>query len=162
MKETIADFFAAYVIGSLAWFFGGLDGFVKVLIAFSVTDYLSGVAVAWTRHEICSRIGFRGILRKCVMFSLVGVANLIDTTFLGNTDAVRTAVVLFYVGNEGISIMENAYTLGVPFPKVLREHFMQFSKGESIDTPAQKGGVHDGGSNDNIRNDGDAGFCERQ
>ena len=124
----IYDFFAGTFIGLMAWFFGGLDGFIKVLLAFSVVDYFSGVAVAFVERRISSRVGFNGILRKCVMFSLVGVANLIDQTFLGGADTVRSVVVLFYVGNEGISIMENAFKLGVPFPKVLKKHFEQFVK----------------------------------
>ena len=138
MNDTFIDFFSATFIGIIAWFFGGLDGFIKVLLAFSVVDYLSGVAVAWSQHKVSSRIGFHGILKKCVMFSLVGVANLIDNTFLGNSDAVRTVVVLFYVGNEGISIMENAYALGVPFPDVLKKHFLQFIKNENETNDSKK------------------------
>ena len=126
MSETWLDFILGSIIGLGAWFFGGLDGFVKVLLALSIVDYCSGVAVAWVERKICSRIGFKGILKKCVMFSLVGVANLIDKQFLGGSDAVRTAVVLFYVGNEGLSIMENAFKLDVPFPKALQKHFLQF------------------------------------
>ena len=126
MEETWIDFILGSIIGVTAWFFGGMDGFIKVLIALSVIDYFSGVAVAWVERRICSRVGFKGILKKCVMFSLVGVANLIDKQFLGGSDAVRTAVVLFYVGNEGLSIMENAFKLDVPFPKALQKHFLQF------------------------------------
>ena len=126
MNDTLLDFFTGTLIGILAWFFGGLDGFIQVLLAFSVIDYLSGISVAWVKHSISSRVGFNGILRKCFMFSLVGVANLLDHTFLGNSDAIRTAVVLFFVGNEGFSIMENAYSLGVPFPDILKKHFLQF------------------------------------
>ena len=128
MTKDIIDFFTAGVIGLLGWFFGGLDGFIKVLLTFTVIDYFTGLAVAYTNNEISSKIGFKGILRKSVMFSFVGIAHIIDKYFLGDTATIRTAVVLFYVGNEGISIMENAYTLGVPFPKVLRGHFLQFSK----------------------------------
>lgn len=128
--DFIPGFFGGF-IGMFAWFFGGLDGFVKVLIALSVVDYCSGVAVAWSQHRISSSIGFKGILKKCVMFSLVGVANLIDVLFLSGSDAVRTAVVLFYIGNEGISIMENANTLGVPFPEVLRNRLLEFSNNDN-------------------------------
>ena len=126
MSDTWLDFILGGIVGVAAWFFGGLDGFVKVLLALSVIDYISGVAVAWVERRISSRVGFKGILKKCVMFSLVGVANLIDKQFLGGSDAVRTAVVLFYVGNEGLSIMENAFKLDVPFPKALQKHFLQF------------------------------------
>ena len=126
MNDDLIGFLYAAFIGIIAWFFGGLDGFIKVLLAFSVVDYFSGVAVAFVQHNISSKIGFNGILRKSVMFSLVGIANLVDHTFLGSSDAVRTVVVLFYIGNEGVSIMENAYKLGVPFPDALKNRFLQF------------------------------------
>lgn len=126
MSDDILGFIYATFIGIMAWFFGGLDGFIKVLLAFSVVDYFSGVAVAFFQRNISSKIGFNDILKKSVMFSLVGIANLVDNTFLGNSDAVRTVVVLFYIGNEGVSIMENAYKLGVPFPDVLKKRFLQF------------------------------------
>ncbi len=126
MEETWLDFILGSVVGLGAWFFGGLDGFVKVLLALSIVDYLTGVAVAFVERKINSRVGFNGIIKKCVMFSLVGVANLIDKQFLGGSDAIRTAVALFFVGNEGLSIMENAFKLNVPFPKALRNHFEQF------------------------------------
>ena len=126
MTDDLLAFLYAAFIGITAWFFGGLDGFIKVLLAFSVVDYFSGVAVAFVQRNISSKIGFNGILRKSVMFSLVGIANLVDHTFLGSSDAVRTVVVLFYIGNEGVSIMENAYKLGVPFPDALKKRFLQF------------------------------------
>ena len=126
MTDDLLGFIYAAFIGIMAWFFGGLDGFIKVLLAFSVVDYFSGIAVAFVQRNISSKIGFNGILRKSVMFSLVGIANLVDHTFLGSSDAVRTVVVLFYIGNEGVSIMENAYKLGVPFPDALKNRFLQF------------------------------------
>ena len=126
MTDDLLGFLYAAFIGIIAWFFGGLDGFIKVLLAFSVVDYFSGVAVAFVHRNISSKIGFNGILKKCVMFALVGIANLVDHTFLGSSDAVRTVVVLFYIGNEGVSIMENAYKLGVPFPDALKNRFLQF------------------------------------
>ena len=130
MTDDLLAFLYAAFIGITAWFFGGLDGFIKVLLAFSVVDYFSGIAVAFVQHILSSKIGFNGILRKSVMFALVGIANLVDHTFLGNSDAVRTVVVLFYIGNEGVSIMENAYKLGVPFPDVLKKRFLQFIHNE--------------------------------
>ena len=142
MRELITDFITAYIIALMAWFFGGLDGFIKVLLAFSVVDYFSGLAVAWTERKINSRVGFKGILKKCVMFSLVGIANLLGG-LIGGSDAVRTVVILFYIGNEGISIMENAFRLGVPFPKALRDKFEQF-RDDNKEDDSQKGGESNG------------------
>ena len=70
--ETIIDFIFCGLVGLLAWFFGGLDGFLKVLIAFSVIDYLSGRAAAWTKNIISSSVGFKGIVKKCIIFTFVG------------------------------------------------------------------------------------------
>ncbi len=129
MSETWLDFISASVIGVMVWFFGGLDDSLKVLIAMSIVDYCSGVSVAWMKGIVNSRTGFSGILKKIIMFSLVGVGNLIDRLLPGGSDAVRTVVVLFFVANEGLSIMENASKLGVPFPTALKKHFEQLQAG---------------------------------
>ena len=126
--ETIIDFIFGGLVGLLAWFFGGLDGFLKVLIAFSVIDYLSGTAAAWTKNTISSSVGFKGIVKKCVIFTFVGIANLVDRYLLGGTEALRTAVCLFYIGNEGISIIENADRLNIPIPQALKKHFIHLKK----------------------------------
>ena len=124
VNDTTVDFAFGSVIGLVGWFFGGLDGFVKVLLTFAVIDYLSGLAVAaWVKHNISSSIGFNGISKKCLMFSFVGIAHVLDKYLLGDTQALRTAVSLFYIGNEGLSIIENADALGVPFPKALKDKF---------------------------------------
>ena len=125
LNDTVADFLLGSIIGLAGWFFGGLDGFIEVLLAFAVIDYLSGMAVAaWVKHNLSSRIGFKGITKKCLMFSFVGIAHILDKYMLGNTQALRTAVALFYIGNEGLSIIENADALGVPFPKALKDKFL--------------------------------------
>ena len=120
------DFLLASFVGLLGWFFGGLDGFVKVLLTFTVIDYLSGIAVAfWIKHNLSSSRGFKGIFKKCLIFSFVGIAHILDKYMLGDTQLLRTAVCLFYIGNEGLSIIENADALGVPFPQMLRDKFKE-------------------------------------
>ena len=129
MNDTVIDFSLASLVGLIGWFFGGLDGFVKVLLVFASIDYLSGIAAgAWVRHNLSSAAGFKGIARKCLMFSFVGIAHVLDKYMLGDTQVLRTAVCLFYIGNEGISIIENADALGVPFPQILREKFLELKK----------------------------------
>lgn len=133
MEDTIMDFGVASLVGLIGWFFGGLDGFVRVLITFAVIDYLSGLAVAlWVKHNISSSIGFKGISKKCLMFSFVGIAHILDKYMLGDTQALRTAVCLFYIGNEGLSIIENADNLGVPFPKALKDRFLGLKAHETV------------------------------
>ena len=106
--------------GFLGWFFGGFDGFLYALVVFVVCDYFTGVLAAAIKHELSSAVGFRGIAKKVCIFVLVGIANIIDTQILQNGAAIRTAVVFFYLANEGLSCLENAAVIGLPVPdKVL-------------------------------------------
>ena len=133
MNDTVIDFSLASLVGLIGWFFGGLDGFVKVLLTFTVIDYLSGLAAAfWVKHNLSSTAGFKGIARKCIMFSFVGISHILDKYLLGDTQVLRTAVCLFYIGNEGISIIENADVLGVPFPQTLRDKFLEMKKHKDV------------------------------
>ena len=125
MQDTTIDFVLGSIIGLAGWFFGGLDGFIKVLLTFTVIDYLSGMAAAiFVKHNLSSAAGFKGISRKCLMFSFVGIAHVLDKYLMGDSQALRTAVCMFYIWNEGLSIIENADILGVPSPKALRDKFL--------------------------------------
>ncbi len=106
--------------GVFGWFMGGLDGFLYALIAFVAVDYITGVLSAIERGTLSSTVGFKGIARKVLIFTLVGIGNIIDTTILKSGTAIRTAVIFFYLSNEGISILENTAHLGLPIPKVLK------------------------------------------
>ena len=110
----------AAVGGFLGWFLGGWDGFLYALLAFAVLDYLTGVLCAIADKKLSSEIGFKGISRKVLIFALVGVGNIIDSQVLGDGGAVRTAVIFFYLSNEGVSILENAGHLGLPIPEKLK------------------------------------------
>jgi toxin secretion/phage lysis holin len=111
--------------GFLGWFLGGLDGFMYALIAFVVIDYLTGIMVAIIEKNLSSAIGFRGIFRKVLIFVLVGVANLVDTHIIQIGCGMRTAVIFFYLSNEGISILENSTKLGLPIPQKLKDILKQ-------------------------------------
>mgnify|MGYP002870067152 CR=1 FL=1 len=124
MFDENVDFFLAWVIAIFTWFFGGLDEVVKALIALAVIDYITGVCASGFEGKLSSKTGLKGIARKIVMFSFVGIAHILDRV-IGGSDGFREVICLFYIGNEGISIMENAYRLGVPFPKALRKYFEQ-------------------------------------
>lgn len=124
----------AAVGGFLGWFLGGMDGFMYALIAFVVVDYLTGVMRAVIEKELSSRIGARGIFKKVLVFLLVGVAHLTDFYLLGNGNALRTAVVFFYISNEGISMLENATVIGLPVPEKLKEALAQIkARGDGKD-----------------------------
>ena len=125
LNDTVLDFALGSFVGLLGWFFGGLDGFVKMLITFAVIDYFSGLAAAlWIKHNISSSIGFKGISKKILMFSFVGIAHVLDKYMLGEARVLKEVVCLFYIGNEGLSIIENADAIGVPFPKALKDKFL--------------------------------------
>ena len=89
--------YTGWIVGFLCavcgWFFGEFDGFLRALIVFTIVDYASGVIAAYVQKELSSAVGFKGILKKIMIFALVGVVNVLDREFLGNSDALRTAVV---------------------------------------------------------------------
>jgi toxin secretion/phage lysis holin len=112
--------FAAFG-GFLGWFLGGVDGFLYALIAFTVIDYITGVMCAITDKKLSSSVGFKGICRKVLIFTLVGIGNIVDVYVLGQGGVLRTAVIFFYLSNEGVSIMENTAHLGLPIPEKLKD-----------------------------------------
>lgn len=123
MKEfwnTIQLIFAG-IGGWLGYFLGGCDGLLYALIAFVVVDYITGVMCAIADHSLSSEVGFKGIYRKVLIFLLVGIANILDVQVIGTGSVLRTAVVFFYISNEGISLLENAGHLGLPIPKKMKE-----------------------------------------
>ena len=107
--------------GFLGWFLGGFDGFLYALIAFTVIDYITGVMCAITDKKLSSSVGFKGICRKVLIFTLVGIGNIVDVYVLGQGGVLRTAIIFFYLSNEGVSIMENSAHLGLPIPAKLKE-----------------------------------------
>lgn len=120
--------------GALGVVLGGFDGFLYALVLFCVVDYATGIVVAIEKKTLSSEIGFRGIAKKCMIFILVAIANVVDTKVIGTAAVLRTAVIFFYLSNEGISILENAGAMGLPIPKKLREVLLQLEdEGESHD-----------------------------
>ena len=84
-------------------------------------DYLTGVMCAFADHTLSSEVGFRGICRKVLIFLLVGMANILDVAVIGNGSVLRTAVIFFYISNEGVSLLENAGHLGLPIPQKMKD-----------------------------------------
>ena len=118
--------------GFLGWFLGGMDGLIYALIGFVVCDYISGVLRAVVEKKLSSRIGAHGIIKKVVIFLIVGVAHLADVYLLHDGDALRTAVIFFYISNEGISLLENAAVIGLPVPTRLKDALAQLHNRKSI------------------------------
>ena len=122
MKEfwnTIQLTFAA-VGGWLGYFLGGCDGLLYALLALVVIDYITGVMCAIADKNLSSEVGFKGICRKVLIFLLVGIANVLDVQVIGTGSVLRTAVIFFYISNEGVSLLENAAHLGLPVPEKIK------------------------------------------
>lgn len=107
----------ALVGGLMGQVLGGWDGFLLCLTAFVIIDYLTGVLAAAAQKGLSSGRGFAGILKKILIFMVVAMGHLLDTALLGGAGApLRSAMIFFYLANEGLSILENLAVLGVPIP----------------------------------------------
>ena len=117
--NSIQLIFAA-VGGWLGWFLGGCDGLVYALVVFAVLDYITGLMCAVADQMLSSAVGFKGICRKVLIFALVGIGHILDAQVIGSGSVLRTAIVFFYLSNEGVSLLENAAHLGLPVPEKLK------------------------------------------
>ena len=127
MKElwNTMQIILAAVGGWLGYFLGGCDGLVYALILFVAADYVTGVMCAVVDKRLSSEIGFKGICKKVLIFVLVGLANILDVQIIGTGSVLRTAVIFFYISNEGVSLLENAAHLGLPVPEKLKDILQQ-------------------------------------
>lgn len=132
--QIIIDSIAGAVGAVLGFMYGEVTGLFWALIAFMALDYITGVVVAIIEKRLSSEVGFRGLAKKFLILVFVAVGHIADTYILGGTPAAMSAVMLFYMANEGISIIENAAALGLPVPKKLTSIMEQIrNKSESED-----------------------------
>lgn len=130
--QIIIDGIAGAVGAVLGFMYGEVTGLFWALIAFMALDYITGVIVAVIEKRLSSEVGFRGLAKKFLILVFVAVGHIADTYILGGTPAAMSAVMLFYMANEGISIIENAAALGLPVPKKLTNIMEQIkNKSES-------------------------------
>jgi toxin secretion/phage lysis holin len=122
MKEfwNLCQFLFTAAGGWLGYFLGGCDGLLLALVLFAVADYITGVMCAVADKKLSSEVGFKGICRRVIIFMLVGVAHVIDVNVIATGSVLRTAVIFFYLSNEGVSLLENAGHLGLPIPEKLK------------------------------------------
>ena len=106
--------------GWLGWYAGGWDGFLYALVVFVVIDYITGLMCAVISKNLSSGIGAKGIFKKILIFALVGIGHTIDMYLIGDGSAIRTAVIFFFISNEGVSLLENATHIGLPVPPQMK------------------------------------------
>ena len=111
--------------GWIGYFVGGVDGLMTALLIFMVLDYVTGLMCAIADKKLSSAVGFKGICKKVLIIMLVGVAHVVDLHVVGTGDALRSAVVCFYLSNEGVSMLENAAHLGLPVPEKMKDILAQ-------------------------------------
>ena len=127
VKDIIRLLFT--IFGScLGFFLGDLDIFIYTLLCFVICDYLSGIIRAGFERKLSSKVGFRGIFKKIMIFIIVGIANLCDKNLIQNEAMIRSAIIFFYIANEGLSILENSLTIGIPIPEKLKILLEQFKE----------------------------------
>ena len=130
MKEfwNVIQLVFAGIGGWLGYFLGGCDGLLYALIVFAVIDYITGVMCAINDRTLSSEVGFKGICRKVLIFLLVGIGHILDMNVIGTGSVLRTAVIFFYISNEGVSLLENAAHLGLPVPQKIKDVLEQLHK----------------------------------
>ena len=117
------------IFGScMGFFLGDMDIFIYTLLAFVICDYLSGIIRAGFERKLSSKVGFRGIFKKIMIFIIVGIANLCDKNLVQNQAMIRSAIIFFYIANEGLSILENSLAIGLPIPEKLEILLEQFKE----------------------------------
>ena len=128
LLETIKAIFVA-IGGYIGFYLGEIDAFIYTLLAFVIADYLTGVLRAGVERKLSSAIGFKGIAKKIMIFIVVGIANLCDVNLIkGDGTMIRTAIIFFYIANEGLSILENSVAIGLSVPEKLKTLLEQFKE----------------------------------
>ena len=129
----IQTVFAA-IGGWLGWVLGGMDGFVYALVAFAVIDYVTGIMCAVVEKNLSSEVGFRAIFKKITIFAMVALGHILDTHIIGpigtagDYSTIRTAIIFFFLANEGLSLLENSTRLGLPIPQKLKDVLAQLHR----------------------------------
>lgn len=134
MREllNVVQIIIATIGAFLGGILGGFDSFLYALVVFVIIDYITGIMAAVIERKLASNYGFRGIFKKVLIFTLVSAAHIIDYRILESGSAIRTAVIFFYISNEGISILENAGGIGLPIPQKLMDVLHQLNREEDI------------------------------
>lgn len=135
MKElwNVIQLIFTAIGGWIGWFLGGCDKLMYALIIFVIVDYITGIMCAISDKMLSSIVGFKRICRKVLIFMLIGMSHLLDVNVIGTGCVLRSAVIFFYLSNEGISVLENASHIGMPVPKKLKDILQQLEEDDNIE-----------------------------
>lgn len=128
--EKVFNSIVAVVATFFTYIFGGWDAALSILIIFMVLDYLTGVIYAYTVKSLNSEVGFKGLIKKCMILVVLIIGVMLDRMLGNGTWVFRTLVCYFYIANEGVSLLENISNLGVPIPNKVRNALEQLNKDE--------------------------------
>ena len=117
-----------------AFLYGDITPLFWAVLAFMILDYITGLVAAWINKEISSEIGFKGLAKKFLILVFIALAHILDVNVLGTYPVLQSAIMMFFIANEGISLVENAAGLGIPIPKKMLEALKQLKlKGDSTE-----------------------------
>ena len=125
MHKDILKSISTIVLTIIGYLFGEIDGLMYALLTVIIIDYITGTICAIVNKKLCSKIGFRGILKKISILIIVSVSQIIDVSILSDSGILRSSVIAFYIINESISILENSSNIGIPLPKKLKSVLSQ-------------------------------------
>ena len=137
--QIIIDSIAGAVGAALGFMYGEVNGLFWALVAFMALDYISGVLAAISSKKLSSKVGFKGLAKKLMILVFVSLGHIADVYVLGGTPVAMSAVMLFYIANEGISIVENASALGLPVPQKIKNVLEQIKSKSGEDDSENKG-----------------------
>lgn len=126
MKDVMC-MITASVATALVWLFGGIDVAMQCLLVAIALDYISGLIKAFTTRTLDSKIGFRGLIKKVGLLCIVALSVLLDR-ITGESGAIRTLVIYYFVANEGLSIIENLSIAGLPIPSSIKKALRALKK----------------------------------
>lgn len=135
--------FASIFTGILSYLYGDMNGLLIALFVVIVLDYITGIAKALVLKKLSSEVGFKGILKKILILIVVALAHVVDNC-VGSGETWRNIAIVFYISNEGISILENAVACGLPVPAKMKDILENMEHGNT----EKKEGKKDGGKND--------------
>lgn len=138
--SAILDGVIAVGAGLFAFLYGNISPLFWATLCFMILDYVTGVVVAIVHKELSSEIGFKGLAKKFLIMIFVALAHVLDVYVLNTYPVLQSAVMMFFIANEGISLIENAAELGVPIPSKLLNALKQLKKqGEEKEEDKKEG-----------------------